>query len=212
MKSPNKLLQYQLFKLALEEENIFTENISIDHYLGTCTVNGIALNLKYPKSFVNRCILLDSEKKIDYCFVGAFVAKSNGIDRLQLLSKYQGLNSKIINTTAGRKKKNKAIFDKEYYQTISNSKFSLCPNHSGEVYRHENAWTYRLIESCFSKSIPILFKETPLGKNFIKDIFFLWNDEEHNVDNYCSIVENNFTKAVKYWTLQGDELEKIKGN
>lgn len=209
MKSPHKLLQYQLFKSALEEESINNVDIFIDHRLGTCTINDCTINLKYPRDIVNKCNSLNFEKKFNYCFIGAFAAKANEIDRKQLLSKFYGPLSKIENTSAGRKRKDKSGFDTEYYQAIANSKYSLCPNHSGEWYLHDDAWSYRFVESCFSKSIPVLFRDTPLGKNFTKDIFFLWDDELHEVADYSKIVNYNYDKAIEYWTLQNHEINKL---
>jgi len=211
MKHQNKLLQYQLFNEALSEYSISVE-FDINHQSGTNTVNQYTVGLKYPQSVISNCKLLNQHKIYDYCFVGAFMAKSNGVDRQQLLSKFVGPKSKIVNTIAGRKRKNKTLFDSEYYQTIANSKFSLCPNHSGEWYTHDDAWSYRVIETLFAKSIPIMFKDTPFGKNFLKDIFFLWDDNVHNISDaeYQHIVEDNYQKAIKYWTLQPDEIENIK--
>jgi hypothetical protein len=95
------------------------------------------------------------------------------------------------------------------FKIMSNSKFGLCPGHPA-MPKHPNRWTYRLIESAFCRAIPVMFKETVYGGSFVRDIFYVWDDAQPElINNYDAIVEENYTKAVKYWTLQPEEIEVI---
>jgi hypothetical protein len=59
----------------------------------------------------------------------------------------------------------------------------------------------------------VVFQDTWLGKRFVQDIQYVWDtDVPHMVDDYENIVEENYTKALRYWTLQPDEIEKINAN
>lgn len=201
-------LQIYLMTKALAEHDIHNAEIEIDHIKGLTFVNNVQLGIKYPLEYIQNINNLSKDKIYDYCFLGKF-----GKERGDLLNKFLGENSKILNTRRGRDKNIKFSFDKEYYQTIANAKFSLCPNQgSTEKYKHDYGWTYRLIETVFCKSMPIAFRETPYGKHFIRDINFLWNDEEHNFSSkkYPKIIDKNYKKGLEYWTLQPREINKIK--
>lgn len=209
VKRQKKMMQYQLLELALREEGLIDCDININHKTGFSIVNGLEVYLKYPKSYLSKISELDQSKPINYSFKGGLKFAESSIDRSEILKDYiTDSNNQIIETYYGIKRKQKTEFDESYYQLLCNSKFSLCPNWSGPQWDHEYAWTYRFIESCFTKSIPIIFRSQPLGKTFTKDIFFYWNDEKHVFDN--SIVEDNYIKAIKYFTLSSFELEQIR--
>ncbi len=210
-KTQKKMMQYQLLDLALKEEGLTNYTININHKTGFNTVNDIEVYLKYPRSYIEKISKLDVTPKYNYVFKGGLTFNNSSINRSEILSEYmQQQDSLIIGTSVGIEQKDKTEFDTEYYQLLCNSNFSLCPNWSGEQWDHEHAWTYRFIESCFSKSIPIIFRIQPLGKVFTKDIFFYWNDELHLTNNYNDIVENNYKKALTYWTLQPEEINAIR--
>lgn len=204
-------MQYQLLQLALEEENVNNFYIDVDHQKGINYINSKKFGIIYPRSFIQKCNTLDDNKIYEYVFKGGLKSSKSDINREYLFKKYfNNKDSKIVGTKDGICRKDKTVFDFDYYQLIANGRFSLCPNWSGDWWNHEEAWTYRFIESCFAKSIPVLFKETPLGKDFIKDIFFVWADELHHVKDYDSIVEDNYQKAIKYWTLQLEEINQLR--
>lgn len=205
-------MNLQIFRMeeALKEQGINNANIEIDHIRGKTFVNGIEFGIKYPYEYIKKINDLSKEKIYDYCFLGKF-----GKERGELLKPFVTENSKIENNRKGRNEDTKFLFDTDYFQTISNTKYSLCPNQgSTEKYKHEYGWTYRLIETVLCKSIPIAFRKTPYGKYFIQDIEFLWDDEKHNLSNkeYTRIIESNYQKGLEYWTLQPLELEQIKSN
>jgi hypothetical protein len=195
---------------ALAEQGITNANIEIDHIRGKTFVKGIEFGIKYPLEYVENINKLSKEKIYDYCFLGKF-----GKERGELLEPFMTEKSKIEDNRKGRDTKVKFNFDTDYFQTISNTKYSLCPNQgSTEKYNHDYGWTYRLIETVLCKSIPIAFRATPYGTKFIKDIEFLWDDDVHNLSDkqYSSIVESNYRKGLEYWTLHTDEIEKIRFN
>jgi len=202
-------LQIFFMKKALEEHGIIDSEIDIDHINGLTFVNGVQLGIKYPLEYINNINNLNKDKIYDYCFLGKF-----GKERGKLLEPFVGENSIIENNRKGRDQNTKFLFDTDYFQTISNTQYSLCPNQgSTEKYKHENGWTYRLIETVLCKSVPIAFRVTPYGKNFIRDIKFLWDDEAHDLskDEYKKITQENYEKGVEYWTLQDNEIKMLKG-
>jgi hypothetical protein len=202
------LLQHYLFNLALNEEGIFTD-FTLDHKNGWNIVNGKKFGIKYPKSYIKKIEELSKNKIYDYCFIGSWTDNKG---RKEILEKYQNLNSRMYHSSNGRDPTTKFQFDQEYYQTISNSQFSLCPGHPA-MPKHPNRWTYRFIESAFCRSIPVQFKETVYGDSFVRDIFYVWDDDlpGFNLDNYDDIVETNYQTALQYWTLQPEEIEILKG-
>lgn len=208
-KRQKKMMQYQLLELALREEGLTDCNINIDHKTGYSTVNGVKVFLKYPRSYLNKISKLDQSKTINYSFKGGLTFSKSDVDRTEVLKDYMNRDDcKIIETYYGIKRTEKTEFDESYYQLLSNSKFSLCPNWAGTQWDHEHAWTYRFIESCFTKSIPIIFENQRLGKDFTKDIFFYWSKENHIYN--IEIAENNYKKAIKYFILTEQEIDYIK--
>jgi hypothetical protein len=213
MKPANKFLQYRLLEQALIEENILNATIEIDHKTGVNIVNGVRLGIVFPKSYVVKCSQLDNKKKYKYVFKGGLTSKKSLISRRALLDSYISRTDSVIAETYVGIKSKQLFFDTEYYQLLSNGKFSLCPNWAGEWWNHSDGWTYRFIESCFTKSIPILFKDAPVGLNFIQDIFYFWNTDSHTITDidYQSVVSLNFEKALDYWTLTDKKILDIKG-
>jgi hypothetical protein len=201
-------LQEFFCRTALAEHGITDVSIEEDHIRGLTFINGHQFGIKYPLAYVNKINELSREKKYEYCFLGKF-----GKLRGQLLERFIGDNSKIGETRNGRDPNTKYTFDTEYFQTISNTKYSLCPNQGNDKkYKHEYGWTYRLIETVLCKSVPIVFRDTPYGEKFIKDIEFLWDDTEHNLtnDQYYKLVERNYLRGLTNWTFQPDEIELIR--
>ena len=203
------MLQEHLFQSALAEKGI-SASIRLNHIYGKTYVNDHEFGIKYPMAYINEIDNMSKEKKYEYCFLGKY-----GPERGKLLSKFISDNSVIKESARGRDTILKYTFDNTYYQTICNTKYSLCPNQgSDSIYKHDYGWTYRLIESTFCKSVPIAFRKTPYGSKFIQDIKFLWDDDDHDLsDNeYEDIVEHNYELGLKYWTLQLTDLERIRSN
>ena len=167
------LKQEILLKKALIEEGIDLSTVKIlcYHDIGVSKVNGINFGIKYPKSIFNKVSnLITKKKKYDFYFNGNTNDSGN---RKILLKPFKNLEkSLIISSNDGRKLKNKGKFNLDYFINFAQSKYGLCPHQMDWVSSFDNMWTYRFIESCFAGAIPVLFKETPLGKKFI-DKFFL---------------------------------------
>lgn len=205
------LLQEFLLKEALKEHGIDQVKLKLDHKNGRSAIRNkvekFSLGIKYPKYYLNNIAKLDHTKKYDYCFIGS---TTDGLGRSEIIERYYQYNSKLGHSSNGRDVNIKFGFDKNYYQIMANSKFGLAPGHP-QMPKHPNRWTYRFIEAAFCRAIPVHFKETIYGESFIKDIFYVW---DHNVpcvvDNHKEIVEENYKKAVEYWTLQPEEVKKIK--
>lgn len=200
-----KLLQQYLCETALAEVDIDLP-VSVDHHGAFNRVGSELFDIKYPISYVKACQQLESNKKYQYCFVGTIDSVGG---RREMLEPFDRPGNLIQQSSQGRSN-NKYQFDRNYYQTIAQSWFSLCPNHVGSWYLHERAWTYRFIESCFCRSIPVMFRAAPLGEKFYRDIVFFWDDQAPSVDNYNIIVEHNYKKALEYWTFTESELARIR--
>ena len=200
-------LQEWFFKEALAEHGLDNVEFEIDHKNGQNIINEYSVGIKYPTYFLKNIAKLDHTKKYDYCFVGS---TSDGLGRSEIIEKYHQYNSKLEHSRRGRDPKTKYKFDTTYYQTMASSRFGLAPGHP-QMPKHPNRWTYRLIEAAFCRAIPVQFEETPYGDSFVRDIFYVWNsDIPCKIDNLEDILEENYSKAVKYWTLQPDEIEEIK--
>jgi len=201
-------LQEYLFETALQEHNIcvkFTHN----HQQGWQEIAGHRFGIKFPMSYVESITKLNQDKIYEYCFIGHVDSK---LGREKLLDPFRGPNSVIKNSQYGRSVKTKYQYQDDYYQIISNSRFCLCPIHIGEWYLHDWAWTYRFIESVFCKTIPVVFCDTKLGEKFVRDIYYVRDtDAPYQIDDYQSVVEENYVKALRYWTLQPEEIEAIRG-
>lgn len=211
MTKPRDLLQFRLLKQAIQEEGIdfraIDTNTKINHQNGYVEFNGRRIGLKYPKSYIEKINELPKQKVYDFCFIGHFEDKG----RQELLQKYQSKNSYIKNSFNGRDPKVKYEFDNSYYSIISSTKYGLVPNHKGPWYDHEYAWSYRFIECVFAKSLPILFKETKLGKHFLKDYHYIWDDEFIILEQetYNKFVEQNYSMALKEFVLQPEEISDL---
>jgi hypothetical protein len=58
----------------------------------------------------------------------------------------------------------------------------------------------------------VVFCDTKLGEKFVRDIYYVRDtDAPYQIDDYQSVVEENYVKALRYWTLQPEEIEAIRG-
>jgi len=170
--------QELLFNLALKEKGINPQKLKIkcDHVLGKIYMNGLEFGIKYPDSFYNEAIkLIPNEKQYDYYFNGNM---SESGQRSIILQPFKNKpNSVILSSNEGRIQNKKDKFNYVYFSELAKSKFGLCPHQADWTGDKDYMWTYRFIESCFVESIPILFKEAPLGHRFIDGFFYLWNTD-----------------------------------
>ena len=200
------LLQEYLFRAALREHGIECK-VTLDHKNGINQIGTEQFGIKYPLEYIDQIQALNHDKIYDYCFIGSWTDNKG---RKEILEKYTTLNSKMFHSSNGRDSSKKYQFDLEYYQTMCNSNFGLCPGHPA-MPKHPNRWTYRFIESAFCHAIPVMFAETVYGDGFIKNIFYVWDHDQPTSEHLdiAKITQENFDKAVTYWTLQPDEIDRI---
>jgi hypothetical protein len=164
-------IQHYLFKRSLEEENIPIKNFRIDHSTPHNYNNDVKYNFVFPKSFISEVEKIDTTTKpIDYYFVGTI----KGGHR-QFLKSWSKDNSIIKETS-----QNNFIhpnndptgyygdnyFNKDYFNELSKSKFSLCPAGCSAfdkkyVDDQKFMWTYRFWESILVGCIPITDEPDP---------------------------------------------------
>ncbi len=88
------------------------------------------------------------------------------------------------------------VWDEEYYQTLSNSKFILCPD--GDF-----VWTYRFFEAIFCGAIPVVENSCQLYEGYH---YFLMNTPLDKLIYSDELVKKNFQKAKAELTFMPTEL------
>lgn len=205
------LKQESMLRLALKEEGVDYKklDIKIDHVNGFNYINGIELPVIYPKSFFQKAKKLHiSNKLITYYFNGNM---SNDGGRKKMLSRFSHLDSKLIESNYGRSRFTKNKFNDQYYSELATSKFGLCPHQKDFKGNQETMWTYRFIECCMVLTIPVIFKETPLGEKFINGFYYV-NDEEVLSDNILYDHDKairNFELSLQKFTLSKDVVSRL---
>lgn len=181
----SKTKQAALFKLALKEkyENFNAEDIIIDHIHGKCFYKGEEYSVIFPKIFIKKVSQLRGEKIYNYNFIGKNNKMRSWVKEFE--------DDGIIKMTNEGRKIDKEYFDVNYYQTISQSKFTLCP-------RGDFNWTYRFLEAIMCKSIPIILNEQEIN-DFHKQFHFFLKTDEHIYSK--EIAENNYQIFLKRNTL-----------
>ena len=177
---------YQLFYLKKAINELLNENnknniksIKIDHLNGHNYVNNIKIPLIFPVYILNYTNSLIKEKDIDYNFTGTITSKRKWVQKYNK-------NSVINQSNYGRDNKKKYEIDKDYYNTISRSKFTLTP--TGDC-----PWSYRFFEAIMCLSIPIL--ENNSNDIYMKDYFCFFDKDEHIYDKDKAI--ENYNKFIK---------------
>jgi len=173
---------YQLFylKKALQEANITNFDISINHKVGINYINGVKYPLTFPLYLRDYISNLSKAKSIDYNFIGTITEKRKWIQKYNK-------NSLIKNSNKGRTTQKYQI-DKEYYDILCKSKFTLTP--TGDC-----PWSYRFFEAILCFSIPIL--ENNSDDIYCNDYFFYYDNDTHIYDvdkvlfNYNKLVRSN---------------------
>lgn len=171
---------YQLFylKKALIELDIKECDIDIDHKLGVNYINKIKYPITFPLYLKDYISGLNKNKTIEYNFIGTIT------DKRKWIKKYDGKNSLIKHSSKGRSTE-KYNIDREYYDILSKSKFTLTP--TGDC-----PWSYRFFEAILCLSIPIL--ENDSDDIYCKDYHFLYDKDTHVYDIDKAIY--NYNKLV----------------
>lgn len=210
-----KMKQELLVRLALKEKgfNLRKIKISIDHDLGLNYINGVKLGVKYPDSFFEKATELGNSKKfVNYYFNGN-MSDSGG--RKKMLEPFAKMpNSVIVESNDGRIEEKKDKFNNEYFQGLANAMFGLCPHQADWQGTQDALWTYRFIECCFVKTIPVLFKEAPLSIKFTEGFNKLWAHEILSSDEIKAYngkhAEENNKLAKQRFCLTSEECKQIQ--
>lgn len=194
--------KYQLFylkkgiiELLNEKNENIIKSINIDHLNGCNYINNIKIPLTYPIYILHYTNTLSKEKYLDYNFIGTITRKREWV------KKYTN-NSIIVESSYGRNIHKKYEIDKDYYNTISKSKFTLTP--TGDCF-----WSYRLFEAIMCLSIPIL--ENNSNDIYIKDYFYFYDNDDHIYDKDKAIENYNKFIKSKHFLKNIPEMKKIFG-
>lgn len=142
-KSNASLKQEWLFREALKEFDL-RGDIYIQHRYGKALLNQEEFNVVFPIHFLKRIKIMNKKKVYDYNFIGKYTPDRAWVKNF--------LKNSLINFTDEGRKSRKSFFDQKYYQTLCDSKFTLCPKGTFN-------WSYRFFESVICMSIPIVDKK-----------------------------------------------------
>jgi hypothetical protein len=184
------LKQEAILRLALQEEGVNDKllKIEIDHVNGYNYINDIQFPIIYPRSFFTASEELNQEKSIDFYFNGNM---SDSGERKLMLKPFLSRNSLIQESNFGNIPSKKTVYNSTYYMGLSSAKFGLCPHQKDFLGHADTMWTYRFIESCMCKAIPLVFVETPLGKKFMDGFFIVDNSSIDAIQNEFSLERVN---------------------
>jgi pyruvyltransferase len=155
---------------------------SINHILGTTTINHQIYGLIFPPSMISMISGLSKEKRYEYYFKGLIT------DSRKWVYDFQTPSSFIQTSTYGRDPSKKYAYDMDYYTNMSLSKFVICPVGGCP-------WSYRFFEAIMCFAIPIMEKDTT--DKYCKDYtYFEVGDTyiySHDValKNYTIFLEKN---------------------
>lgn len=203
---PELLRQEELLIRALSERKIELNrnSISTDHLNGINKIGTIQTGVIYPDSFFRKAKKLHSLAK-DYVFYfNGFIEPAGG--RKELLEGFTiRPDSKIVESSTGRKRFMKSRFNSVYFRGLASSRFALCPIHTNWPGDPQTAWTYRFIDAVIAGTLPVVFEETPLGDTFV-DGFYLLSVEEAKTlkiseQDYQRMIKHNFDLAQQRFRL-----------
>ncbi len=183
--------QEAMFKLALKEAGLefSEEDIKIDHKNGKDYYKSIEYEVIFPWSFVEKARKLwQLNRNYEYNFIG------NLVPSREWIKKFDDPNSFIKDSKLGRILPKELFDDKEYYNIIADSKFTLCP--SGTDTDKGYIWTYRFFEAIMCGSIPIV---DVIDERNMSHYKFYKPDEKHIYSN--EIVEYNCALFLKEHTF-----------
>ena len=178
---------YQMFYLKKAINELLNEKdkkniikkIKEDHINGCNYIDDIKIPLTFPMYILNYTNKLNKNKEIDYNFIGTIT------DHRKWIEKYKKDNSIIKSSGYGRDIQKKYEIDKDYYDVISKSKFTLTP--TGDC-----PWSYRFFEAIMCLSIPIL--EDNSNDIYMKDYFCFFDKDEHIYDKDKAL--KNYNKFI----------------
>jgi hypothetical protein len=185
---------------------------------------GIPYILLYPRSYVERVCAMPHEKEFDFCFAGALYAPSVFENRKWILDfarsrftarsyfcitdpppSYVSIgefdrtldragNSFVPRMLSG---KQKLWFDENYFRTMCQSQFTLCP-------AGDQPWSMRFFESIMCKSTPIVERTEHCGRNKLeRSIGYQLLRASQALDFSPDVCESNYDLFVSRQTLVG---------
>jgi hypothetical protein len=190
-------LQLFFLKKAIHEigstKHSDNHQLRIDHKNGCNYIDTIKIPITFPIYLLKYIDTIDKTKMYDYNFVGTITEKRKWI------RKYTD-NSIITNSNYGRNPDTKYEIDKNYYDIISKSKFTLTP--TGDC-----PWSYRFFEAIMCLSIPILEnKSDDIYKN---EYFYYVDNDKHVYSKDIAIQNYNIFVNSKHFLKNIRELDKI---
>jgi len=173
------LLQEFFFKSALEEVGVLiNQPYLIDHKMGRNINAGKSYPLTFPNYILNYINKISKEKLYEYNFIGSITEKRTWV------KKYNN-NSIVQYSDTGRDPKIKYDIDKNYYNIMSKSKFTLCP--TGDC-----PWSYRFFEAIMCHSIPIV--EDNSNDIFKDEYIYFYNNQSHTFTT--DVANYNYQKFI----------------
>ena len=162
-----------------------------------------------PPSFFEKAQSLKKEKKIYRFYFNGNMSSKGG--RKELLKKFLGKKSLIIESNYGRSFMTKSKFNFDYYNELSLSEFGLCPHQKDFMGSEKTMWTYRFIECCMVYTLPVTFIETPLGAEFTRGFVFYEDNhfDESDVKFNMILAKKNFDLAKERFTLNTEVVNSI---
>jgi hypothetical protein len=189
--------------------------------------------VKYPMSFYKKVDKFSKNKKYNYCFIGSYlVDQATSVNRkwiIDFIKKHFNKNSYLQFTDTKSKSKLSSFgsfdythrrvgfvpkerpvhlrnyFDKNYYQRMCESKFTLCP--SGDSF-----WSMRFYEALMCKSIPIVFSKDETFRSEEESLldykYYLASDP--NPEYRQDWADHNYDIFLKYHTFDSVSLAKRK--
>jgi len=210
LKTSSPKRQEALLRLCLTELNRKVD-YSINHDTGVNIIESQVFGILYPLSFFLKAdtYSFNQEKRFYASFQG-FIDLAGG--RLKMLKPFMNRNDcLIINDNYGRNVLNKFKFNDEYFKNMSMSRYVLCPHHvnwKGDIHK---LWTYRFLEAIIAKSIPVVFRETPLSIEFTNGFDFFYDDQiptDLSDEDYNEIVNKNY----RHLLLNNSTITLMKHN
>ncbi len=184
------LQQEALLHLAFAERALTFSTLRIEHEAGVSIVDGRRLGIIYPDSFFTKSQeLFELPKHAGYFFQGhiSTLGRRRALFAAFRQRQKRKVDIEIVETNYGRCAQNKGVWHASYFAKLARSQFGLCPHHQNYPNKGYALWTYRFIDCCLVGALPVLFRETPLCADFIKDFHVLWNDDAtHAYNRNCA--------------------------
>lgn len=184
--------QELLLVKALRERGLTDTTYSVDHPNGRATLaDGRVVGVVHPDSFFEHTAAFVSQPKtLKFHFAGN-MRDGRGSGRRRMLGPFaERADSVVRHDTWCKLDQNKASWHQEYYAELASAEFGPCPHHMNWPHSWETLWTYRFIDCCLVGTIPVQFRATPLGADFVAGFHYVWDDDERYTFDPMKALEN----------------------